>query len=146
MAGEELVLSRPTLSCSCAGAGSGGPYPWGACTGAQGARGWRSTPPRRAIWPQWRTWTCGRAWPPSGARPAPHRRCTGLLASLMPWHTYPPPRCPPPCCEQGPSGSLSRCLPVADLHRRNGETLAWTNGVSRHPVDGAVESTMTVYR
>ena len=26
--------------------------------------------------------------------------------------------------------------PIVDPHRRNGESLAWTKGVGRHPVDG----------
>ena len=51
-------ISRPTPSLCSVGAGGVGLFPEGACTGARGARGWRSTPPRRAAWPWWRSETC----------------------------------------------------------------------------------------
>ena len=65
------------------------------------------------------------------------RRHTGLFASLLPWRTHPPSRCAPPCCERDPADShfvVSGEDPAADLHRRDGEALAWVQSVGPYPV------------
>ena len=129
------ITYRPTLCFCFAGAGGGSCSTEKAYTGAQGARDWRSTPPRRATRLPWRNWTNGRGWTHSGA-PQGHRyRCTGLLSSLLTWRAHPPARFPPSCYWQKPSASLIRCLGPGP-GSSDDQALAWTKCIDPHPVNG----------
>lgn len=50
----------------------------------------------------------------------------GLTASLLPWRTYPPAHCLPPCCGRGPSGHQMIWASMAERHS-NPEQIYFSN-------------------
>ena len=127
---------QPTLFWCCGGAVGVGLSLDGACTGGR-RYGWRSTPIRLEVpsavawaWPRWRFSTCRRGRPvqelvggvlATGRRPL-GRRPRELVRLLIAWD---------PAVRGNPS-DRDRVVagedPIADLHRRDGEALAWTKG------------------